>query len=413
VVNEATKKYREPVAFALLAVGALWFIAVLSLLFKTDNFGLPGDLGFATRAAIVGGLFESPVPVLSLVVAVILVTALGGHTRNARIVVLAALGIGALDLLFGIITFFAQFGAHAGFGVSSIGPAGKVTGTFFGLGLLLFLAAAVAYMVFAFQSLPAPSAQPQWAPGQQGYGTGQPGWGQPGQGYGQPQQGGWGQQSSGPGWGAGPTGPAGAGWAGYPGQGQGGAPSGAGQSWGTATGQGWAEATAQSWHQQPGWGQQPSQQQTWGQQPGQQQGWGQPGQGHGGKQDAGQGRDWQWAPESNPAPPTWIQSAPTYGDSDASRSESATEPSWSQEEYSASGSEASWGGTSDETTVQPPDVPVAPVADGAYEGDDDTAAPVEPAQSGGEVAETPGGEPQAPADESGESGGGWWQPSQR
>ncbi|MDP9318503.1 MAG: hypothetical protein M3O94_05400, partial [Actinomycetota bacterium] len=221
MVTDETRKYRDLISYALLGVGALYFIGALSLLFKST-----GGAGFATKSAFVGTYFEAPVPVVCLVVAVLLVTRFGELSTNARIVVLAALGIGGLDLLFAVITFFAQFGADAGFGFAGVGPAGKVVGVILGLAQLTFLGAACFFFYTAFQSLPAPAvAAPQPWVGDGGfaqYGAPtQQAWGQPDQSYpqqgypqqGYPQQGpsqGWATpgESQPPAWGQAPSAPA-------------------------------------------------------------------------------------------------------------------------------------------------------------------------------------------------------------
>src|SRR5207342_2281443 len=85
VVSDATKKYREIFAYGLLGIAALYFISGLSLLFKSGD-----DLGGATfsdKAALFGYLFSSPLLVLSLFGAVLLVTAWGENSKNAKAVV--------------------------------------------------------------------------------------------------------------------------------------------------------------------------------------------------------------------------------------------------------------------------------------------------------------------------------------
>jgi FtsH-binding integral membrane protein len=221
VVNDVTKKYRDLLAYGLLAVASLALITGLSLIFKSGD-DLGANIGFAEKAALFGSAFESGLIVLPLVGAVFLVTRFGELSRQARIVVLAALALGAVALLFGLITFFAQFGADTGLiraNFSGIAGAGKTVGVIAGLAQLLFLAVALGYVVTTYRGLPAPVAapMPQWGAGQQGWGQqgwGQPGWGQPswGQpGWGSGQQQGWGHPAGPPpGWG--PPPPT-AGWA--------------------------------------------------------------------------------------------------------------------------------------------------------------------------------------------------------
>src|SRR6476661_8039326 len=213
-------------AYGLLASATLAVIAALGLLFKSSD-DLGGNIGFAEKAALYGSHFESGVIILTLVGAVVLVTRLGELSANARIVVLAAMGIGAVDLLFAVITFFAQFGAGSGFAnIAGVAGAGKIVGTFLGLAQLTFLGVALFYIFTAFQSLPAPVAAPapQWGADQ---GFGQYGGQHPGA---MPGQQPWRQPDPGP----------------------------AQQSWSQ---QGWAQPGAQSAWANPGDGQQPA----WGQ----------------------------------------------------------------------------------------------------------------------------------------------------
>lgn len=200
MVTDATKKYRDLLAYGLLAVAVLALIAALSLLFKSgDDIG--NGVGFAEKAAIFGSLFESGLTVLALVGAVVLVTRLGEPSSHARIVVLAALAVASIFLLFAVITLFAQFGADStviGDHYAGVNGAGKAVGAILGLAQLLFLALVVWYFVTALQSLPAPAGKPaqQWGagPGFGPYGApNQQAWGQPGQGYGQGGQQAWGQ----------------------------------------------------------------------------------------------------------------------------------------------------------------------------------------------------------------------------
>lgn len=286
MVTDATRKYRDIIAIGLVAVAAVYFVAALSMLFTVGNGYADGALDFTDKAALTSDSFPSLIPMAALVVAALLVTRYGDVGPVSRLVILAALGIAALDLLFGIITYFAQFGS--GFGIA--GPANKFVTAMFGLALLLLLALVLLYLYTALRSLPAatPASQPQWgAPGQPGYaGWGQPGSGSPGQGqagYAPPGSAqppwqqpaptyGWGQPEAGtqqPGWGASAgQGTAAGGW-GAPSDGwhdpaaaQQGQPasawSQAGQEWGTSTSAAatpqWEQPQPSQQEQQPGWG---------------------------------------------------------------------------------------------------------------------------------------------------------------
>ncbi|MEP6666266.1 MAG: hypothetical protein ABJA81_07460 [Nocardioidaceae bacterium] len=262
MVIDATKKYREIFAYGLLGVAALYFISGLSLLFKSeDDSGLP----FSGRAAAFGYLFAHPLLVFALVAAVALVSGFGEASKNAKAVVLAALGIGGISALFAVICWFIAFGADTNQALlfGGVLGAGKVVGIFLGLAQLLLLGLALFFAYTVFETFPktARAGQQQW--GQQGYG--QQGWGQQpptDQGYGQPQQG-WGQNQA---WGQ-PSasdqayGQPQQGWSQeYGAGGQQGAGVWGDQSQAQAENQGHAAAT---WEQQQE--QQPEQQQSWGQ----------------------------------------------------------------------------------------------------------------------------------------------------
>lgn len=248
MITQAAKKYRELLAFALLGVAALYFISAVSLLFKSeDDFA---GAGFAERSAVVGYLFTHPILVVSLAAALALAVGFGEPSKIAKPVVLAALALGGLSLLFGLIAWFSSFGADSGAGFEEVFNgvigAGKVVGIFLGLAQLLFLALVLFFAFTLLKAFPRASTSGQWA--------------QPG-GYGQ--QGGYPQGGYGP-----PAGAGAHGWSqqplphgdpqhGYPPQ----------QSWGQQGG--WGQAgdvqQAQQWGQEypggataAGWGDQPA-----------------------------------------------------------------------------------------------------------------------------------------------------------
>lgn len=263
MVIDATKKHREVFAYGLLGVAALYLISALSLLFKSGSD--LGGAGFADKASLFGHVFTHSILVISLFAAVALVTGFGENSRNARTVVLAALGLGAVALVFGLICWLAAFGAESnGLSVfNGVVGAGKVVAVFLGLAQLMFLGLVTFFAFTAFQTFPKPvrAQHQQW--GQQ------PGWGQPA-GYDQahsPPQQGWAQQPAG--YDQAPP----AGWRQQAGWGQEQGPPHAGYDQAQAAQpQGWVQPAGQP---QPGYDQA---QQSWGQQPGQQgqpAGWGQ------------------------------------------------------------------------------------------------------------------------------------------
>ncbi len=287
MVSDATKKYREIFAYGLLGVAALYFISGLSLLFKSgDDLG---DAGFADKSALFGYIFSHPLLVISLFGAVALATAWEDNSKNAKTIVLIALGIGALSLLFALICWLSAFGADTGTGgfiFNGVTGAGKVVAIFLGLAQLGLLGLVEFYAFTVYQTFPKPvpaqHQQGQWGQQQAGWGQAQQGWGQQQGGYdqGQAQQG-WGQQQGG-----------------YD-QGQ----------------------AQQGWGQQQGGYDQGQAQQGWGQQQG------------GYDQNAS-----QWGAASTGAAPAW-------GDQSSSQAEQQGQPaaSWGQSDPSTTGQSAGWG----------------------------------------------------------------------
>ncbi|MBA2773593.1 MAG: hypothetical protein H0U36_06060 [Nocardioidaceae bacterium] len=194
MITDATKKFREIFAYALLGVAALYFISAVSLLFKSEeDFG---GAGFADRAATVGYLFTHPILVVSLAAAVALVAGFSEASKNAKVVVMVALGLGALSLLFALISWFSAFGADSEGGLevfNGVFGAGKLVGILLGLAQLLFLGLVVFFAFSVLRAFPKTAPSSQW--GQQGYGQlGGQTWGQQDQGYAAQGGQGWGQQ---------------------------------------------------------------------------------------------------------------------------------------------------------------------------------------------------------------------------
>jgi hypothetical protein len=366
VFSKALKKNRETLAFGLLAVPVLVFIVGLSLLFKNiggNAFG--GGLGFSDKAAAFGDVFLGPVVALSVAAAALLVTTGGELTRNARTVVLGALGIGGACILLGVVCMFAALGAGDGVG-RSIAGSGRVTGLLYSLALLVFAVLALLLVAAVFRGLPATRPiQPGWGaaqpwgqqPGQQAWGqqpdqqwTSDPhAWGAPSVGGWDPQtaqQPGWGQiqQQGQPGWGQ-PEQPPAPGW-GPPDQ----------------------------YPPAPGWGQpQPQPVEGWEQQPAH--GWAQP----------GQPPQPQWAAPMMPA----VQPA----------------PSWGQPVQPAEPGGPGWGQPADPADTSAP-------GDSGDPAEASAAVPADPAEGSAPDRPDPAdpAEPSPPAaDEQPPRTGGWWQ----
>jgi hypothetical protein len=255
MVTDVVKRLRDVFAFALLGVAALYLLSALVLIFKSSQIGEP----FSYRAGLYEYLFTVPILLLSLVGAVLLAAAFGEPSRRARVVVLAALAIGGLALLFGLICWVTSLGsdglrAGPGFGIAQV----KFASLALALAKLGLLALIMLFAYSVFSRLPRtahgsqqprrPQAGygPQQYPGTQPYAP----YGQPGQGYAPPPPGH-------PGWAPQPE-----------------------QQWAPPPEQGWPPPPPA----QPAWGT-PTEQQHWGSPPVQQ----------------------EWAAPAGPGPQAWGQ----------------------------------------------------------------------------------------------------------
>ncbi len=191
MVTEATKKFRDVFAYGLLGVAALYLLSGLSLLFMSEDEVGP----FSQRAALFGHVFTHPLLVLSLLGAVLLAVGFGAASKNAKLIVAAAMAIAATALLFALISWFSGFSSVEAFG--GVLGAGKVVSILLGLAQLLMLGLTAFFAYTAFQSLPKAASKTTDTAWSQG--GGQPGQGYlPGQGY-APNQG----YGQGPGYGPG------------------------------------------------------------------------------------------------------------------------------------------------------------------------------------------------------------------
>ena len=290
MLSDATKKYRDVFAFGLIGVAALVLLSGISLLFKSgDDLG---GAGFSEKSMFFGPLFTSLAIIAPLVLSVVIAT-VEEPGKNARTVVLAALGVGGAATLFAVITWFASYGVDSegfGAGFGGVFGAGKIVGTLLNLAAIGLIGLALLFIVSVYQRFPKPAPaqqgwgqQPQQGWGQQGWGQGsQQQWGQSGQQqWGQHQgyaSGGWGEQSQAQ---AQQQGQPASAWGQQADQpsGQPGLHGSTQQGWGNAGQhaagyQAWGETPSQSGGGQQAWG--GGEQQGWGQQPEQSSGWGQP-----------------------------------------------------------------------------------------------------------------------------------------
>lgn len=144
MVSEATKRYRELFAWAILAY------LLASLLF--EFIALFVDRGFADNSALQYTEFVDPVVSGLLVLAVVLVSHVEAPTANARSVTLIALALVASLMLLGLVTWMAGLASVDVFGSA----ASKMLGS---LEFLLRLALMGAAGWFVFLSHAAVHAQ--------------------------------------------------------------------------------------------------------------------------------------------------------------------------------------------------------------------------------------------------------------
>lgn len=173
VTDATTQKLRDLVAYGLLAVAALYFLSGLSLLFKSEQ---DSGLSFTGRAGVFGHVFTHPLLVLALFGAVALAVGFGERSKNARVILIAALAIAALSLLFGLITWLSGFGADEFYGLSygGVPGAGKLVGILVGLANLLLLSLAAFFAFTALRALPKTAkgtAANSWAQGPSNHGN--------------------------------------------------------------------------------------------------------------------------------------------------------------------------------------------------------------------------------------------------
>ncbi|GAA3945896.1 hypothetical protein GCM10023085_30040 [Actinomadura viridis] len=186
--KEAVQRLREPAAWVLLAAAGVQLFAGIIVLFAGG--GGSGD-GFKYRAygEITQGFFTQSAVIAMLALAVALVALGPAPTRQARNIIMGALGVIGGIGLFGVVCWFSSLLVE-----SQIASGGEKLAVFLYGSARLAVIGIGGWFVFAvFQAMqPARPQQPQMPQGGYpdfGYQQGQQQFGQPQQQFGQPQQG--------------------------------------------------------------------------------------------------------------------------------------------------------------------------------------------------------------------------------
>ncbi|WP_067821235.1 hypothetical protein [Actinomadura kijaniata] len=185
--KEAVQRLREPAAWVLLGAAGLQLLAGLIALLAG---GVSGEIAgqevgssFKSRALaeITGGFFTHTGQVLLVVLAVAL-SVWATETRQARTVVMGALGVLGGVALFGVVAWLSAMLVPSGLASA----ADKLAVFLYGAARLAVVGLAIWFVLTVFKGMQ--PARPQAQPGQVGQG-GYPDFGQPqGQQFGQPQQ---------------------------------------------------------------------------------------------------------------------------------------------------------------------------------------------------------------------------------
>ncbi|MGH3094647.1 MAG: hypothetical protein ACRDMV_01440 [Streptosporangiales bacterium] len=189
MIRDAAKSLREPIAWVLLGCVVLYLVSGLWDWFA-DSVSTDEAHPFLYRSYYAVGDFLSFTVAAALVAAVVVATLLPNAIKRAKPITLAALSLGGLMLLLGVITLFVGlFYEGSEYSDLGLGDKGQHLLTYFpAIGFLLIpLLLAVAVLRSQEMSPPRPRPQmpqqwggyPQQPPAQQAM----PGYGQP-----QPQQ---------------------------------------------------------------------------------------------------------------------------------------------------------------------------------------------------------------------------------
>lgn len=162
--KEAVQRLREPAAWVLSIAAGLHVLAGLVMLFMGKLVGGEKFTGRAMLETLQWGMVSGITVTALLAVAVLLVTWGEAPTRQARTIVMVALGVFGAALLFGVISWLGGLVANTGGAEGS--AAVKFAAFLFGAAKLAVLGVGAWFAFTVFQSLqPARPAQPM----QQGY----------------------------------------------------------------------------------------------------------------------------------------------------------------------------------------------------------------------------------------------------
>ncbi|GLZ03893.1 hypothetical protein Acsp03_13590 [Actinomadura sp. NBRC 104412] len=180
--KDAVQRLREPVAWVLLASAGLQLLAGLIALLAGGGAADGGGFKYRAFAEITGGFFTQAAVVGLLALAVALVALGPAPTRQARTIVMGALGVLGGIALFGVVCWFSSLLVDSDFA----GGGQKLAVFLYGAARLAVIGVTGWFLFTVFQLMQPvrPQGPGQVPPGAYpGYQQGQPQFGQP-----QPQQ---------------------------------------------------------------------------------------------------------------------------------------------------------------------------------------------------------------------------------
>ena len=161
---DAVRRFREPMAWALIVAAGLQIIAGLILLFAASSFSLQSLIEVSSGNVLTGIVLAGIV-----VVAVLLVARGEAPSPQARVIAIAGLVVLGFAALFGVIAWLAALGASGE--TIGVGTAGKLAVFLYGAAKLIVIGAAgyATYAVLQGLAPARPAAPGAIPPGQEGY----------------------------------------------------------------------------------------------------------------------------------------------------------------------------------------------------------------------------------------------------